>query len=134
MKGLKLIPAIAILLLLTTSCVSTNKPLTVKNSQLTTGNIQMNLKVGQTTKNDVLEAFGSPNITTRDGSGQEVWSYQRAAQVAQASSQSGGFTIILAGASSSNSSLETSSSMVTLIIKFDEKDIVSDFKSRTSNF
>ena len=136
MKGIKLVPAVvvAILSLLATSCVSTNKPLTVKNSQLTTGNIQMNLKVGQTTKNDVLEAFGSPNITTRDGSGQEVWSYQRAAQVAQASSQSGGFTIILAGASSSNSSLETSSSMVTLIIKFDEKDIVSDFKSRTSNF
>lgn len=116
------------------SCVAPNAPLTVKNSELTTGNIQMNLKVGTTTKLDVLQAFGSPNITTRDGSGQEVWSYQRAAQVAQSASQSGYWTVILAGTSSANASLETSSSMVTLIIKFDEKDVVSDFRSRTSNF
>ena len=69
----------------------------------------MNLQVGTSTKMEVLENFGSPNVTTRDGNGNEVWTYQRAAQVAQSSSQSGYWTVILAGKSSNAAGLETSS-------------------------
>jgi outer membrane protein assembly factor BamE (lipoprotein component of BamABCDE complex) len=123
-----------ILSIILVGCVSAPKPLTEHNSQLTQGNVQMNLVVGKTTKAEVLEKFGSPNITTRDGAGREVWSYQRAAQVAQSSSQSGYWTIIFAGQSSSASGFESSSRMITLIIKFDGSDIVTDFRSRTSNF
>jgi outer membrane protein assembly factor BamE (lipoprotein component of BamABCDE complex) len=123
-----------ILSIMLVGCVLPPKPLTDQNSQLTQGNIQMNLEVGKTTKADVLENFGSPNITTRDGAGREVWSYQRAAQVAQSSSQSGYWTVILAGQSSSAAGFESSSRMITLIIKFDSNDFVSDFRSRTSNF
>ena len=112
----------------------TTEPLTSKNSNLTQGNVQMNLTVGETSKSEVLENFGSPNVTTRDGSGQEVWSYQRAAQVSQSSSSEGYWTIIFAGQSSSATGFESSSRMITLIIKFDENDIVTDFKSRESNF
>ncbi|MCR4346380.1 MAG: hypothetical protein NUV55_04105 [Sulfuricaulis sp.] len=115
-------------------CVSAPQPLTERNSQLTQGNVQMNLVVGKTTKAEVLENFGSPNVTTRDGAGREVWSYQRAAQVSQSSSQSGYWTIIFAGQSSKASGFESSSRMITLIIKFDSSDIVTDFRSRTSNF
>tara|TARA_Y100000389_G_scaffold197584_1_gene232474 strand:- start:548 stop:943 length:396 start_codon:yes stop_codon:yes gene_type:complete len=122
------------LTLLLAGCVTAPEPLTKKNSELTQGNVQMNLQVGTTTKIQVLESFGSPNVTTRDGNGDEVWTYQRAAQVAQSSSQSGYWTVILAGKSSSVAGLETSSRMITLIIKFDSNDIVTDFKSRESNF
>lgn len=115
-------------------CISAPQPLSDRNSALTQGSVQMNLIVGQTKKSDVLETFGSPNITTRDGVGREVWSYQRQAQVAQSSSQSGYWTVILAGQSSSASGFESSSRMITLIIKFDDQDIVTDFRSRTSNF
>ncbi|MCB4776044.1 MAG: hypothetical protein LGB73_04630 [Sulfurovum sp.] len=115
-------------------CVSEPKPLTERNSQLTQGNIQMNLVTGKTTKAEVLENFGSPNITTRDGGGREVWTYQRTAQVSQSSSQSGYWTIILAGQSGNASGFESSSRMITLIIKFNSRDIVTDFRSRTSNF
>ncbi len=116
------------------ACVNPPEPLTKRNSQLTQGNVQMNLIVGQTSKAEVLKHFGAPNITTRDGAGREVWTYQRAAQISQSSSQSGYWTIILAGQSSRSSGFESSSSMITLIIKFDEKDVVSDFRSRTSKF
>ena len=109
-------------------------PLTDKNSQLTQGNVQMNLVVGETSKAQVLENFGSPNVTTRDGSGKEVWSYQRAAQVSQSSSKEGYWSIIIAGQSSSAAGMESSSKMITLIIKFDANDIVYDFKSRESIF
>lgn len=115
-------------------CVPSPQPLTERNSALTQGNVQLNLVVGQTTKAKVLETFGAPNITTRDGSGREVWTYQRAAQVSQSSARSGYWTIILAGQSSSASGFESGSRMFTLIIKFDNTDVVTDFRSRTSDF
>ena len=122
------------LTLLLAGCVTAPEPLTKKNSELTQGMVQMKLEVGSTTKTEVLETFGAPNITTRDGKGDEVWTYQRQAQATQSSSQSGYWTIILAGKSSKASGFETSSRMITLIIKFDNKDVVTDFKSRESNF
>ena len=120
--------------ILLTGCVTAPEPLTKKNSELTQGMVQMNLEVGKTTKADVLETFGAPNITTRDSSGNEVWTYQRQAQVSQSSSSSGFIFVIVAGKSAEASGFETSSKMMTLIIKFDGNDVVTDFKSRESNF
>ncbi len=134
MTHMQTFPVILIVAMTLGACVDPPQPLTQRNSQLTQGNVQMNLIVGKTTKAQVLEHFGSPNITTRDGAGREVWTYQRAAQVSQSSSQSGYWTIILAGQSSRASGFESSSSMITLIIKFDEHDVVNDFRSRTSKF
>jgi outer membrane protein assembly factor BamE (lipoprotein component of BamABCDE complex) len=116
-------------------CVSAPpQPVSDRNSQLTQGNVQLNLQVGSTTKADVLESFGAPNITTRDGSGREVWTYQRHAQVTQKSSQSNYWTVIFVGGSEEAAGFESSSRMITLIIKFDAQDLVADFKSRTSSF
>ena len=120
--------------ILLTGCVTAPEPLTKKNSELTQGMVQMNLEVGKTTKADVLETFGAPNITTRDSSGNEVWTYQRQAQVSQSSSSSGFIFVIIAGKSGEASGFENSSKMMTLIIKFDGNDVVTDFKSRESNF
>ena len=116
-------------------CVTPPEPVTKQNSPLTQGNVQLNMVVGKTTKAEVLEVFGAPNITTRDGAGREVWTYQRAAQVSQSSEQKGYFiwTLVLVGQSSSASGFESSSRMTTLIIKFDAEDVVTDFRSRTSN-
>ena len=120
---------------LLTACATTAPgPVDQRNSMLTQGNVQMNLAVGKTTKAEVLEKFGSPNITTRDASGQEVWSYQRHATVAQSSSSSNYWTIFLVGESKSAEGFSQSSRTMTLIIKVDGKDIVSDFRSRTSDF
>ena len=134
----KTITKSSLVLLLSTlflaGCMNTLQPLTDRNSQLTQGNVQLSVKVGTTTKSDILENFGSPNITTRDGSGKEVWTYQRSAQVSQSASESGYWTILLAGQSGGSSGFESSSRMITLIIKFDSKDVVADFQSRTSNF
>jgi outer membrane protein assembly factor BamE (lipoprotein component of BamABCDE complex) len=115
-------------------CVTPPQPVSDRNSELTQGNVQMNVEVGVTTKAAVLETFGAPNITTRDGSGREVWTYQRQAQVTQSSQSSGYWTILLAGGQSSAAGFESSSRMITLIIKFDDADVVTDFRSRASNF
>tara|TARA_B110000285_G_scaffold41965_1_gene46230 strand:+ start:214 stop:609 length:396 start_codon:yes stop_codon:yes gene_type:complete len=131
---MKIILVLITSFLLLTACVTAPEPLTKKNSELTQGMVQMNLEVGKTNKAEVLNTFGGPNITTRDSSGNEVWTYQRAAQISQSSSQSGYWTIIIAGKSGSVAGFETSSRMITLIIKFDQNDVVTDFKSRESNF
>lgn len=129
-KAVLILTACAVL----SGCVTAPQPVTERNSQLTQGSVQMNLIVGQTTKSQVIEHFGSPNITTRDGMGREVWTYQRSAQVSQSSTQSGYWSVILAGKATEASGFESSSRMITLIIKFDNNDVVADFRSRTSNF
>ena len=71
---------------------------TSKNSPYTHGNVQLNLETGKTTQAEVLEVFGPPNIATLDGSGNEVWTYQKNATMS--SSSSGYATIVLAGGQS----------------------------------
>ncbi len=110
------------------------QPVDQRNSSLTQGNVQMNLAVGKTTKAEVLEIFGAPNITTRDGAGREVWSYQRHATVAQSSSSGSLFTILFFGKSSSADGFSQSMRTMTLVIKFDAQDVVVDFRSRSSEF
>ena len=116
-------------------CVQTQtKPVTTRNSELTHGNVQMNIKKGETTQTQILETFGAPNITSIDASGQEVWTYQRMATVAQSSASSSYWTVILAGGTNTAAGFEQSQRTMTLIIKFDEKKVVSDFRSRSSEF
>ena len=110
------------------------KPVDDRMNTLTQGNVQLNLSVGKTTKLEVLQCFGSPNITTRDASGAEVWSYQRHATVSQSSSSSSYFSIIIGGVGKSADGFSQSSRTATLIIKFDRSDVVSDFQSRMSEF
>jgi len=109
-------------------------PVDQRNSALTQGNVQMNLAVGQTTKAQVLEAFGSPNITTRDAAGQEVWTFQRHATVSQSTQNSNYWTILFAGGRNNATGFAQTTRTMTLIVKFDGKDVVSDFRSRTSDF
>ncbi|APL93383.1 hypothetical protein [Sphingobium indicum] len=113
---------------------------------LTHGMVQMTVRVGQTTQAEVLETFGAPNITTIDGSGQEMWVYDRHATVTADSSS--GFSIgMLLGAGGggvgggaglgfgkSKSKSTQSSRTMTLVLKFDARKVVSDFRSRSSSF
>lgn len=113
---------------------------------LTHGMVQMTIRVGVTTQAEVLEVFGAPNITTIDASGQEMWVYDRHATVTTDSS--GGFSIGIGvggaggdvgaagglGFGKRKSKSETSTRSMTLIIKFDNRKVVSDFRSRSSSF
>ena len=124
----------ALLASVLTACATAPSPVDNRNSALTQGNVQMNLKVGQTSKTEVLEVFGAPNITTRDASGSEVWSYQRHATVSQSNSSSSYWTVLLLGGGSSASGFSETSRTMTMIIKFDSNDVVSDFRTRSSDF
>lgn len=113
---------------------------------LTHGMVQMTVRVGETRQSDILETFGGPNVTTIDGSGREVWVYDRHATVT--ADKSSGFSIGMLvggggggvgaggglGFGKKKSRSEQSTRSMTLIIKFDSNGIVSDFRSRSSSF
>jgi hypothetical protein len=109
----------------------------MSKSNLTSGQVSMTLKKNITTQAEVVETFGAPNLVTQNADGEEVWTYQRNATVANATSNSSYATIILLGGSSKSSGFEQSSRTMTLIIKFKEikgiKTVV-DFSSRSSSF
>ena len=124
--------------LLLVACVGTTpvgEPMSKSN--LTSGQVSMTLKKNITTQAEVVETFGAPNLVTQNADGEDVWTYQRNATVANAASNSSYATIILLGGTSKSSGFEQSSRTMTLIIKF--KDIkgvktVVDFSSRSSSF
>ena len=101
---------------------------------LTHGAVQLKLRKGVTTQTDVIEAFGAPNIATRDGDGREVWTYRRHATVTSFAGSDAYFNILVFGASGRSGSESTTSQSMTLIVKFDESQRVSDFRSLASSF
>lgn len=120
-------------LVLMTSCSSTKDDST-KDTTLTQANVQLNLKKGETTQAEVLSAFGAPNIITTDGSGNEVWSYQKNSMTATSSADGYYATIILAGVNSGSGKYNQSTKTATLIIKFDQSKKIKDFKFMSANF
>jgi outer membrane protein assembly factor BamE (lipoprotein component of BamABCDE complex) len=58
-----------------------------KNSKLTLGNVQQNIKVGMSGA-EVARVMGSPNMVTKDGDDAEVWIYDKISTVTANSSSS----------------------------------------------
>lgn len=116
------------------SCATSQPPPESSPSPFTHGNVQLNLKKGVTTQNEVLETFGPPNVATTDGSGMEVWTYQKQATVAKSESENSYGTVILFGGSAASSGFSRSSKTMTLIIKFNGDKTVSDFRSMATSF
>jgi outer membrane protein assembly factor BamE (lipoprotein component of BamABCDE complex) len=125
--------AVAICGFITICCFSSVSAAQVGDS-LTHGAVQMSVKVGETTQDQVLETFGAPNITSIDGTGQEVWVYERHSTVSSSTSQGVYGTLGIVGGAKSKNQEQISTRQTTLIIKFDARKIVSDFKSRSSAF
>ena len=122
-----LVSVLGVLFLLS-GCATTAEP--VQKSNLTPGMAKTKIIKSQTTQQEILQVFGPPNIVTKNKSGNEVWTYDRVSVEASASEAYG--TIIIAGVASGRTS--TSTRTFTLMIEFDEKDIVKDFSYRSSAF
>ncbi len=100
----------------------------------THGKVQMTLETGVTTQAEVLEAFGAPNITTIDGQGREVWTYQKHATASEERRRGIEGSILIVRASSETVGFDQSSRTMTLIIKFGPDKKIADFKSMSTSF
>jgi len=85
---------------------------------------------GVTTQSEILAVFGSPNIITKNKSGNEVWTYDKVAM--EKSNEDGYWNILVAGKGGGKQT--TSTKTFTLMIEFDDKDIVKDNSYRASQF
>ncbi len=92
---------------------------------LTLGAVQIKIENTVTTKAQILEWFGSPNVATKDKDG-EVWNYTRQGSSTQIATSSVGAWLLIGSGYSNNSSGKTSSYSFDLFIRFDNKDIVID--------
>jgi mitochondrial fission protein ELM1 len=125
--GMKLILFLMGFLFLT-SCAGKNAPL--QKSNLTFSKVKNGITKKKTTQAEIIQMLGSPNLITRNRTGEEVWTYSRQST----DSESGGnfFSILIAGSNKAFSTM--SSSTFDLIITFDSEDIVKDYSVVQSQF
>lgn len=121
---------VACLLFLLFSLGCQERQVTKGNSSLTAGMAKQKIIKGETTQNDIIAVFGSPNIITKNKSDNEVWTYDKVST--DSTYEQGYWTLILAGANGGQSSVSTKT--FTLMIEFDNNNVVKDFSYRTSAF
>src|SRR5690606_33844097 len=90
-----------------------------EKSNLTFGMVKSKIVKGQTSQDEILKFFGSPNLISKNKSNLEVWSYSKMSVENKA-----GSTDFFSGQRASQSS---SSKSFDLIITFTDKDIVQDY-------
>jgi outer membrane protein assembly factor BamE (lipoprotein component of BamABCDE complex) len=117
--------------------------------KLTVGTVQREIRVGMSSA-DVVGVLGSPNMVTTDSQRRENWVYDKISTQRAYSTSSGGVNALVLGGglvgsavagggagvgySSSAGAAQTSQRTLTIIIKFDEKNLVRDFAYRYSSF
>lgn len=109
---------------------SDNEPL---GNTLTYGMVKKNIKVGQSTQEDVVKLFGSPdNMVMRKN--KEIWVYDRYRVETDTTTASGYGTILLAGGSQTSTSTSTRIKTITVIIDFTPGGIVEDLSMRVGGY
>lgn len=114
-----------------------------KASALTPGMIIKHVQIGKTTQTEIMEIFGPPDMITKSGRG-EMWGYDKVSREvaegavgAKVESRSGATGSMGAGGSQQTSDqrrrTETSTS-VFLLIYFDEKGAVTDYRLSATKF
>jgi len=113
------------------------------------GKVQREIRVGMTNA-EVVEVLGSPNMVTTDSKRRENWVYDKISTETVYSTSSGGVSaLVLGGAlvgpglvggaggpsySRSAGASSTSQRTLTIIVKFDDRNVVRDFAYRSSSF
>lgn len=155
---MKLLKRALILLVLTTTlsfsgCMSANQHYQQthgpKEKEMTVGTVQKEIRKGMSAA-DVATVLGSPNIVTTDSANREVWIYDRiSTDVSYSKDTSGaGLKLLIAGLGDNlfgagqgsgnyNRSAGAQSKTqrtLTVVIKYNEQNLVRDFFYHTSKF
>lgn len=119
-----------------TGCISASnhaEQVQGNGNNISVGSVQKQIKVGMSGA-DVLQALGSPNMVSTDDQRREVWVYDKVATDTVQSSSTGWVFAVLAGGQTSSGASSRSQRTLTIIIKFDEQNLVRDFAYHSSKF
>ncbi len=119
-----------------TGCISASnhaEQVQSNGNNISVGAVQKQIKVGMSGA-DVLQALGSPNMVSTDDQRREVWVYDKVATDTVQSSSTGWVFAVLAGGQTSSGASSRSQRTLTIIIKFDEQNLVRDFAYHSSKF
>jgi len=100
------------------------------SNNLTAGQAKTRIVNGVTTQSEILEFFGAPNIVSKNVSGNEVWTYDKVR--IEKASRDEYWNILVAGKGKDKQIVSTKT--FTLMIEFDNNDIVKDNSYRASQF
>jgi len=120
-----------------------------KERELTVGLVQARIEKGMS-QGQVAEILGSPNIVSKDNGGSDTWIYDKIATEASYSNDSGAVSGAVGGGGAPPSALilgglfgnytksagasAVTQRTLTVVIKFDPSNRVSDFKYHSSKF
>ena len=149
--------AIAAVSLVLGGCGETSRP--YHNSEFTHGNMKWHLEKNKTHESEVLEVFGPPNVTSVDSEGLEMWVYQKMSTSKIESAFGGGLNVSallnevsanalgglanakIAGNVGGSGGFQggrhtstQSSKTCTMILKFNDRGVLVEYRFRTSNF
>lgn len=144
-------PTVAILSILLSACATQHRAAVQDDShdRIAVGTVQKEIHVGMSGA-EVAAALGSPNIVSTDEQRREVWIYDKlATDTVRSSSKFGVSGLIFAWATNpgrgvaggaapsyeqSAGATSRSQRTLTVIIKFDDQNLVRDFAYHTSRF
>jgi outer membrane protein assembly factor BamE (lipoprotein component of BamABCDE complex) len=110
-------------------------------NRLTVGSVQREIRMGMSGA-EVAEVLGAPNIVTTDENRNETWIYDRIASDVTYSRSSGTIVGLIFGSSGGGVGAGTTNSgstsrtqrTLTVVIRFDENNMVNDFSYHSSQF
>ncbi|MBL8876450.1 MAG: hypothetical protein JNM86_11700 [Phycisphaerae bacterium] len=123
MRFAPILLAVAIASLLGACQTQQQDNIPTKQAALTPGGVKLNLVKDQTTQAEVQEAFGPPDLVTHKD-GQQIWTYDKTNFDWEKRSDYA--TLILIGQGGDR--VRSSSRSTLLIVYFNDKDIVTDYR------
>ena len=127
--------SLAVVLSLASACTSTKNsaPSIAAAENITIGTVQRSIYVGMSSA-DVVSVLGSPNMVTKNDTGNETWVYDKIHSQSESKQSDGFMTLILFGGTQSSASSARSERTLTIVIHFDAESRVSNFTYRTTTF
>ncbi len=126
---MKLSIGFIVLLLIFTSC--SRRASDAQN--FTLGQVQMKISRGMT-QTEVAQALGAPNIITQDAEGLQAWVYDKMGSSVEYYNQGGGFWLVLVGREKNRGGATTTQKTLTVVIRFDRENKVSNVTYHSSQF
>jgi outer membrane protein assembly factor BamE (lipoprotein component of BamABCDE complex) len=104
-----------------------------KEREMTLGLVQKEVRTGMS-QGELATVLGSPNIVTKDQSGTQTWVYDKIASEVSYSQDQGGIWFLIAGYGKEAGARASSQKTLTVVIKFDDKELVEKVTYHSSKF